>query len=556
MNEIIEQRLSGRVIFRGEIRGGCFSAELALAANRWATEVGLSHAKEGARRVYDIPASLLPDLLESLDTPLPLVSPDVRARLAPLLALAAAQREDHLRFNASACTSGLSPVEDDALLPFQRTGVAWLLRNGGVGLVADDMGLGKTAQALAWMRHAQIRRAVVVAPASVALNWCREAQRFFPQARGVAALSPSALDAVLAAPPSEPMFVVVTWDGLRRMWSSLLALKPQALVADEAHYAKSLDAQRTRALLWLASSVPHRILLSGTPLRNRPRELFPLLHVLDPVRFRSFVPFGERYCGAKMQRFGARHVRTYDGASHAEELNLLIRPYLIRRNKLEVLDELPPKRVQRLCLPEIPGVRRKLKSAMLVLSTEQHEGGQRGLGLITQIRQEVGLAKVEAAQEWIASMREAGEAAVVFCHHLSVLDALVAACEKSGWRIGRIAGDTPAATRQQIVADFQADKIDLVLATEAAREGITLTRAANLLFCEYFWVPGDMSQASDRIWRIGQRREALITILHLEGSLDDHVARVIERKSRIIETVQDNRSVEAEIIRELLENSP
>lgn len=555
MDPIIEQRLAGRVIFRGEIRGGCFSAELALRALGWANDVGLSHAKEGSRRVYDIPACLLPDLIEHLQVPARIVSDEVLERLAPLLKLAVEQREVHARFNA---VEGSSPhkIEDGALMPFQREGVAWLMRHGGVGLVADDMGLGKTAQALAYLRHAGISRAVVVAPASVALNWCREAERFYPGARGLAALSASSLDAVLRNPPPEPYFVVVTWDGLRRMWSSLLRLGVHAVVADEAHYAKSLDAQRTRALMWLASSVPCRILLSGTPMRNRPRELFPLLHVLDPVRFRAFVPYGERYCGPRMQRFGMRHVRTYDGASHTEELNLLLRPYMIRRNKLEVLSQLPPKRVQRLCLSEIPSLRKKLASAMNLLRVEQHEGGSRGLGLITQIRQEVGLAKVEAACEWMDAMREAEEPAVVFVHHLSVLDALVEVCQARGWRFGRIAGDTPAAERQAVVADFQAAKIDLVLATEAAREGITLTRAANLLFCEYFWVPGDMAQAGDRIWRIGQEREALITILHLEGSLDDHVARVIERKNKIIDTVQDNRSVQAEIIRELLESLP
>ena len=105
------------------------------------------------------------------------------------------------------------------------------------------------------------------------------------------------------------------------------------------------------------------------------------------------------------------------------------------------------------------------------------------------------------------------------------------------------------------MASFQAGGVDVLLATEAAKEGITLTRAAYLAFVEYFWVPGDMSQASDRIWRIGQEREVLVTILHLEGSLDDHVARVIDRKTKIIDVVQDNRSVEAEIVRELLEAS-
>ena len=553
---MIEQRWENRILFRGEIRGGCFVAELALTALAWAQDVGLSSAKEGAaRRVYDVPACLLPDLFAQIErTRVMSISPAVREQLEPLLRLAVQQHHAHEAFKQIVDMEPAAPVPDEALFPFQQEGVGWLVRAGGVGLVADDMGLGKTAQALAWMRHAQIARAIVVAPASVALNWTREAARFYPGLHAVAAFKQKDMDKLVANPPPEPFMVVVTWDGARRLWASLLALEAQALVADEAHYAKSLDAQRTRALIWLGSTMPHRILLSGTPMRNRPRELFPLLHLLDPVRFRAFVPFGERYCGPKLQRFGARHVRTYDGASHTGELNILLRLHMIRRTKLEVLTQLPPKRVQRLPLPVVPAIQRQLKVAMQVLRDEQHEGGHRGLGLITQIRQEVGLAKVPAALEWLEALREADEPAVMFTHHLSVLEALVAECRARGWRYTRIAGDTSAVLRQQAVNDFQEGRVDVMLATEAAREGITLTRAAYLAFVEYFWVPGDMAQAGDRIWRIGQTREVFVTVLHLEGSLDDHVARVIDRKNKVIDAVQDNRSIEAEILREVLES--
>ena len=556
MSEQIEVKVSGRVLLRGEIRGGALVTEAALVARSWVQEVGLSSAKEGGRNLFDVPAALLPDLLERLRALGPEIVEPLQARLSSLLALAARQHEDNQRIRGSVVERmAPTPVQDDLLMPFQREGVGWLLATGGVGLVGDDMGLGKTAQALGYLRHAGIRRAVVVCPASVVLNWCREAARFYGGATPVPILSAKDMSRFKLKPPPEPWIAVLTWDGMRRMWSDLASLDPlpEALVADEAHYAKSLEAQRTRALVWFGSMLPHRILLSGTPMRNRPRELFPLLHLLDPVQFRSFLPYAERYCGPKTQRFGMQHVRTYDGATNTEELNLLLRPYMIRRVKVEVLDQLPAKRVQRLPLPVDAGIQRRLKAAMQLLRSEQHEGGHQGLGLITQLRQEVGLAKVAAAVEWLDSLQDAGEPAVLFCHHRAVLQALMEACRARGWRYTTIAGDTPVAARQQAVASFQAGEVDVLLATEAAKEGITLTRAAYLAFVEYFWVPGDMGQASDRIWRIGQEREVLVTLLHLEGSLDDHVAKVIDRKTKIIDVVQDNRSVEAEVIRELLE---
>ena len=552
MSEQIEIKVSGRVLLRGEIRGGSLVAELALRPRSWANEVGLSSCKEGSRSVYDIPAALVPDLIENVRVLGPELAQGLTTRLAPLLVLAADQAENSKRVRGSLVDRMMPvPVEDDLLMPFQREGVGWLLATGGVGLIGDDMGLGKTAQGLGWMRHAGIRRAIVVCPASVVLNWCREAARFYPDAKPSPILSSKDMERFQAS--EGPWIVVVTWDGLRRMWRELLALSPEAVVADEAHYAKSPEAMRTRALLWLGSALKHRVLLSGTPMKNRPRELFPLLHLLDPVQFRAFLPYGERYCGPKTQRFGHRHVRTYDGSTHAEELNLRLRPYMIRRVKSEVLSQLPPKSVQRLPLPVDTAIQRRLKSAMQLLRTEQHEGGNRGLGMITQLRQEVGLAKVPAALEWLESLREAGEPAVLFCHHRSVLQALSEACRGRGWRYVTIAGDTPITARQDAVAAFQAGEADVLLATEAAKEGITLTRSAYLAFVEYFWVPGDMAQASDRVWRISQQREVFVTILHLEGSLDDHVAKVIDRKTKVIDTVQDNRSVEAEVIRELLE---
>jgi SWI/SNF-related matrix-associated actin-dependent regulator 1 of chromatin subfamily A len=556
LSEQIEVKVSGRVLLRGEVRGGVLVTELALRARSWAHDVGLSSSKENSRVVYDVPAVLLPDLIENLRPLGPDVARNLQASLAPLLELARRQEESNQRLRASVAERMAPvPVEDDLLMPFQREGVGWLLSVGGVGLVGDDMGLGKTAQALGWMRWAGVRRAVVVCPASVVLNWCREAERFYPGASPIPVLTAKDLQRLEAKAPPEPWIAVLTWDGLRRMWSSLLALRapPEALVADEAHYAKSPEAQRTRALMWFGSALPHRVLLSGTPMRNRPRELFPLLHLLDPVQFKAFLPYAERYCGPKTQRFGMQHVRTYDGATHAEELNLLLRPYMLRRVKSEVLHQLPPKRVQRLPLPVDAGIQRRLKAAMQLLRSEQHEGGHQGLGLITQLRQEVGLAKVAPAVEWLDSLMSAGEPAVVFCHHRSVLQALAAACRSRGWRYASIAGDTPVAARQQAVASFQAGELDVLLATEAAKEGITLTRAAYLAFVEYFWVPGDMAQASDRVWRISQDREVFVTILHLEGSLDDHVAKVLERKTEVIDTVQNHRSVEAEVIRELLE---
>ena len=139
MSEQIEVKVSGRVLLRGEIRGGALVTEAALLVRSWVQEVGLSSAKEGGRSVFDVPAALLPDLLERLRALGPEVVEHLRERLSPLLSLAARQHEDNQRIRGSV-VERMTPVsvQDDLLMPFQREGVGWLLATGGVGLVGDE----------------------------------------------------------------------------------------------------------------------------------------------------------------------------------------------------------------------------------------------------------------------------------------------------------------------------------------------------------------------------------------------------------------------------------
>ena len=445
----------------------------------------------------------------------------------------------------------LGEPETRSLYPYQIAGVQWLEAAKGRGILGDEMGLGKTPQALVYLSRSDASRALIVAPRSVLWNWKREAETWAPEWEFAVADSSAkvrrAINSFPARRSSAPQALVVTWGLLHRSLEDLIGAGFDTVVADEAHMAKNPSAKRTIALMDLAFSSKRLLLLTGTPVRNRPRELWPLLHMVDPCKWPAFIPYGETYCGARNLRVRNRIVRTYDGATKRkmEELNALTRPFMLRREKDDVLTQLPPKRTERISLPTPRPLLKSYKDAVEQLRLEiVHGMTPMALGLLASLRSECGLAKVDAAVEWLLNLHQSGEPCVVFIFHKAVRQAVEEALTKAGISHASIVGDTPSLQRQSITESFQRGELDVVIGSEACKEGITLTRASHVLFVEYWWTPGDLAQAEARVHRISQERPVLISYLHLEGtdaerSLDDHVFRLLECKEEVISKIND-----------------
>ena len=449
------------------------------------------------------------------------------------------------------------------LYPYQREGVTFLTSRTSA-LLADDMGLGKTPQALAalhFLRNAEgagepsdLKKALVVCPSSVVLNWAREAAVWAPSYAPVPILSSKDMRSLPIVLGNHSL-LIVSWGMIARVRAQLLEQDFSYVIADEAHYAKNPDAARTRVFTEVAHRSPVRWLLTGTPMRNRPKEVWSLLHIMDPFAFPTFIPFGERYCGARNQRIrrGAFFdtIRTYEGSARLKELReTVLSRRMLRRMKVDVLPDLPRKRFQRLDLTAPPSFRREYELALQLLRSEQISGeGTQGLGIVTKLRAQVGLTKVDVAMEWLEDVLETKEPVVVFFTHKLVAEALRERLKGLGVRVGEIVGSTTTKRRQAAVEAFQAGDLDVMLCSEAAKEGITLTRAAFMLRVEYWWSPGDQEQSEDRICRIGQDRSCLITTLHLVDSLDDHVEKVLGTKRENIEVAM--RPMAVELVRAL-----
>ncbi len=436
-------------------------------------------------------------------------------------------------------------------LGYQRAGIAYAMERTNT-IIGDEMGLGKTVQALGLINaDPSISSALIICPASLRLNWRREAKRWLcrPLSVGIALNSFPATDVV-----------VVNYDRLGKHRDAIRRRNWDLLVADEAHYLKNPKAQRTREVFGrpkrgeVARIDPirarRRLFLTGTPLLNRPVELWPILHACG---WKNWLQYVTRYCAAQRTQFGW----DVSGASHLDELQARLRSELmVRRLKADVLTELPPKRRQ---IIEVTanGAARAVGAELELLRRLCPGGGEddyleavsrlqqrdfAGFAELSRLRHETALAKVPAVVEHVTECFESGTPKLVlFGHHKDALGQVRADLEKAGLCCVMLTGDMKSEDRQRSVDRFQSEAgVQVFLGTiGAAGVGLTLTAASHVVFSELDWVPGNMSQAEDRCHRIGQRDSVLVQHLVFEGSLDALVAQTLVRKQAVIDAALD-----------------
>lgn len=415
------------------------------------------------------------------------------------------------------------PVPPDCeFLPYQKAGIAYAL-NRQHCLIADEMGLGKTVQALGLVNASpEIHSALVVCPKSVILNWQREADKWLTRRIG---------------------FEVINYDRLKQ----IAPAEPyDLLVADEAQYLKNPAAKRTK--LFFAIPAKRTLFLTGTPILNRPIELFTVLQRLDPLDLgRNRFDFARRYCGARQIRVGRKMVWDLSGSSNLNELQEKMRSkFMVRRLKKDVLKELPRKRRQIIPLDRA-GAEKLLQAEQKLarsvgfeeMARKLESGGAVGMTEMSKVRHELGLAKVDAAIDHITDVLENTSKVVVFAHHRDVIEALDKGFPDT--HIEVIHGGVGAQERQARVDMFQAEPECRILIgqIQAAGVGITLTAASTVIFVEQDWVPGVMAQAEDRCHRIGQKESVLVQYLVFDESLDATMAQTLIKKSRVADAALD-----------------
>lgn len=417
------------------------------------------------------------------------------------------------------------------LYPHQVEGLAFLLARRGA-ILADDMGLGKTRQAIIAMRQAQPEGPyLVVCPASVKHNWMREIQAVRPD------------DEVhivgKAAPAHFTGWVVINYDILKKHIEWLHAEPFTGLVFDEAHYLKNYTSQRSKLGRSLVESShrPLTYMLTGTPLTNRPRDLFPLLQMVEHPLGRHFLSFAKRYCGAFRNRFGW----VTDGATNLDELALQLDGVMLRRTKTEVLD-LPPK-VRTFLEVDIPKSAARYDTRKLLEMLVAPGKGTAHIDLLAQLtkaRHTLAIAKAKTTQSYVANAVEQGEKVIVY----SCFDAPVQQfAEHFGDQAVLLTGATPTAQRIELVDRFQNDDNVRVFIANllSGGVGVNLTAARQVVFNDLDWVPANHFQAEDRAYRIGQTESVNVEYMVAPNTLDAFIQYVLETKAQIAENVIDGK---------------
>lgn len=450
------------------------------------------------------------------------------------------------------------------LRDYQREGFVWLSRLANLQMgacLADDMGLGKTVQTIALMVEQQAKGAcLVVAPTSVCHNWESELGRFAPTLtahRLAATADRSAL--IERMGPGDVL--IASYGLLHQEEEKLTGRGWRMAVFDEAQNLKNAETRRARASQKIDATF--RLALSGTPVENDIDELWSLFNTINPGLLGSRDGFQRRFAGPieRERKAGAR-----------DALRALIRPFILRRTKAAVLDELPP-RTELAITVQMGGEERAFyeaarRRALEALAEARLPAGQRKLQILAEItrlrracchpalidpKTELESAKLAAFLELIDELLRNRHKALVFSQFLGLLEKARDALDARGVRYQYLDGSVPAQARAERVAAFQGGAGDLFLISlKAGGTGLNLTAADYVIHLDPWWNPAVEDQASDRAHRIGQTRPVTVYRLVVEDSIEERILELHKQKRDLAAELLDGAEVSGRLSEEEL----
>jgi len=472
-------------------------------------------------------------------------------RLAPLAALALSEYPDleaDERFRAQ--IERMRSAEESHYVPpptfqaelraYQREGFEWLAQRAhwGVGAcLADDMGLGKTIQTLALVvLRAPEGPTLVVAPTSVCSNWAQEAARFAPTLN-VHVLSESDREDLMEH--VGPFDLVVASYGLLTREADLLA-KPlwRTLILDEAQAIKNPSTRRFAATMKLRADF--RLATTGTPVENTLEELWTLFRFLNPGLLGSQKSF---------------RLRFVEQAGQRDLLKRLVRPFLLRRTKSQVLRELPPRTdlvLEVELTPEERGLYEAIRQRAVDRFREEESEPLAVLAELTKLRRAcchprlvLGAeappsgSKLEVLLDLLQEMRQGGHRALVFSQFVDHLR-LVREALEGNFTYQYLDGSTPTPERARRIAAFQAGEGEVFLISlKAGGVGLNLTAADYVVHLDPWWNPAVEDQASDRAHRIGQQRPVTVYRLVAKDTVEERILELHRSKRELAESLLD-----------------
>ena len=427
--------------------------------------------------------------------------------------------------------------------PFQREGIDLLHAKDGCALLADQMGMGKSCQAYGYAVESGLSPVIVTCPTSLCLHWQREYRVHF------------GLPSLILQSQSPRLYFnrkrlsikrvverggvfIVGYDVLKDWLSFFLWMKPRLVIGDEIHQIGNLNSLRSKAFRRLCQDVDHVIAISGTPFTNRPWELYPILHTLDPDTFDSPFAFGHRFCQAEM-RYGEWR---FSGAKNLKALHKLLKDtVLIRRLKKDVLPQLPASR--RFIVPLEIKDREQYEKAESDLFgwLSEHYGldrayratGNERYTRFTYLKQLAAFLKVKYVNEWLDVWLENNPTGKLFVgvHHYNITDLLMQNRQSYSLLIN---GKVPQKERMRIQDRFRQDPRVRILFGQirCCGVGLNLPEANAAALVELPWTPGACEQFIARIERITTKHETEAYYLVAHDTIEETLCEILQRKKK------------------------
>lgn len=404
------------------------------------------------------------------------------------------------------------------LYPHQQAAKEFLLSTKRC-ILADQPRVGKTLPtASAAAMHTP---ALIVCPAIAKTVWQRAFQAVNPNLTVCVVNGKKEATAI-----KRHDVIIVNYDVLQYVNTDLFC-KFNTLVLDESHRIKNPDARRTKAALHAMAHIKRVYALSGTPIPNRPIELWPLLHGLGIYRG-EYYAFATRYARMWKAPWGL----DVSGASNLPELKALMKPYVMRRKKEDVFTDYQEPQVSLITF-DLPIDKREQEFDADALV--ENPNALMAFEGLSEIMKESGLRKVPMAVEFITDLMQSEENVVVFAHHKDVVHELMQGLK--AFKPIAITGDTPRKQRDKGIEDFQAKKNRIIIGNiSAMSEGVDLSSADVIVFVEATWQTSALEQASSRVENINKQAfRPLVYLLTIRASLDHNVLGKVLRKLNIID---------------------
>lgn len=439
------------------------------------------------------------------------------------------------------------------LRDYQKDGFSWLhtLRNYGFnGILADDMGLGKTLQVIALLESLQTNfPSLVVCPSSLIYNWEDEVHKFTQNLKVICVTGNQNVRKEIIENYREHQLLVTSYDYMKRDIELYEKIMFEYIILDEAQYIKN---QKTKNAISVKKiNAKHRLALTGTPIENSLAELWSLFDFLMPQYLYNYHYFSRYYETSIVKN---------NDVKKAEELKKFVTPFILRRNKKDVLKELPDK-IESTQLIEFNEEENNLYLANLakvnsqlgdILEMEQVDNILI-LSMLTRLRQlcceprlvydniDSSSSKLSACIELISTLKQNNQKTLLFSSFTTMLDLIAKELAFANIDYYILTGNTSKEERRELVQRFQSDQTTVFLISlKAGGTGLNLTAAQAVIHYDPWWNVSAQNQATDRAYRIGQKNKVQVFQLVMKDSIEEKILKLQEKKKELADIFVEN----------------